>query len=869
MNRSTLEEKIMCRALCFAASFVMVLGLAGLASAADVIWDGDGTDGLWSTPANWSTNALPTDADKAIINLEPGAVIDAAVTADALEVILGNADGETGRITMTGGTLTAHKTGSGGPGLLVGNRGVGYFDMSGGAIVADNVYLPRNVPGQGYMTMSDGSVTIGNTFTLGLHGGEYGEFTMTGGTVQVAKMFRCADIGRALMTVSGGAVTVDGTFYIGRRNGSGHLQLDGGTITVDDFLMDPQGGSPGVSMDLTGGTLVIDGDETANINGYLAKGWITAYSGSGDVNVELVGSDTVLTATMGSSAWAPGPTNGATEVPLDATLGWSSGAGAVQHEVYFGTSFADVNAASDPDALPGRGRQDGNTYNPGALALGQTYYWRVDEVQEGATPAIERGSVWSFAALSSLVVEDFEDYNDYEPDRVFDTWTDGWGVETNGAQVGYGAPPFLEQTVVHGGAQAMPLAYENIGAASYSETSLPFATSQNWTAAGAKALSLWFYGNFNNQAERMYVAIEDNAGRRGTVAYGDPNTLMWHAWQEWNIDLREFSDAGVDLTQVKKMSIGVGDAGGAGAGGSGTLFVDSIRLYPSRCVPEFAPAGDLDGDCDVDFEDLRILTENWLESFVWDVSGGFDGGGCLQLDGSGERIFVPAAPFPREAFTYSLWFNPADTMDTDSARQDLIYWNAGGPAPGARPALVHNIDGSGRLRVSVMLDTMASGEEGLAFTDSRSFDADTWYHVAFTFDGSKTRVYVNGTQENVLTYSGLHWQRYTPGIYFGASSGGANAFNGKLDDIRIYGHALSAPDITNLAEATAEPAPGPTAWYKLDETTRGAVVDGSGNGYDGYVLFVEPYTNPYDDNRVDWRDYAVIAESWLDAQMWP
>ena len=207
MNRSTLEEKIMCRALRFAASFVLVLSLAGTTSAADVIWDGDGADGLWSTTDNWRTNALPTDADDAIVNTEPGPVIDATVTADALDVILGNADGETGRITMTGGTLTVHKTGSGGPGLWIGNRGIGYLDMSGGEIVADNVYLPRNVPGQGYMTMSDGSVTAGNTFTLGLHGGEYGEFTMTGGAVHVAKMFRCADIGNALIIANAIAIS--------------------------------------------------------------------------------------------------------------------------------------------------------------------------------------------------------------------------------------------------------------------------------------------------------------------------------------------------------------------------------------------------------------------------------------------------------------------------------------------------------------------------------------------------------------------------------------------------------------------------------------------------------------------------------------
>jgi hypothetical protein len=264
-----------------------------------------------------------------------------------------------------------------------------------------------------------------------------------------------------------------------------------------------------------------------------------------------------------------------------------------------------------------------------------------------------------------------------------------------------------------------------------------------------------------------------------------------------------------------------------------------------------------------------MLTENWLESFVWDTDGGYDGSGCLELDGAGDRIFAPAAPFPREAFTYALWFSPNTPLGTDSGRSDFIYWSPGGPAPGARPALVHNIDGSGRLRASIMLDSMVSGEQGLAFTDSRSFDPATWYHVAFTFDGARTNVYVNGNLENTLTFGGVHQQRYSPGVYFGASSHGGNAFDGKLDDIRIYDYALSAAGIGDLFNATGEPAPAPAAWYKLDETTSGTVTDSSGNGYHGYVLFVEPYTNPYNDNQVGLKDYAVLAESWLEEQMWP
>jgi hypothetical protein len=43
--------------------------------------------------------------------------------------------------------------------------------------------------------------------------------------------------------------------------------------------------------------------------------------------------------------------------------------------------------------------------------------------------------------------------------------------------------------------------------------------------------------------------------------------------------LQVFSDQGIDLTNVDKIAIGVGTkAGAAASGGSGTMYIDDIRL---------------------------------------------------------------------------------------------------------------------------------------------------------------------------------------------------------------------------------------------------------------------------------------------------
>jgi len=94
----------------------------------------------------------------------------------------------------------------------------------------------------------------------------------------------------------------------------------------------------------------------------------------------------------------PDPAEGAT-VQRSTALSWKPGVYAATHDVYFGASFTDVNTASRTNplgVLVSQG-QDPNTYTPAApLTFGQTYYWRIDEVNALPSSTIYRGAVWSF-----------------------------------------------------------------------------------------------------------------------------------------------------------------------------------------------------------------------------------------------------------------------------------------------------------------------------------------------------------------------------------------------------------------------------------------------------------------------------------------
>ncbi|NLH43317.1 MAG: discoidin domain-containing protein, partial [Planctomycetes bacterium] len=111
--------------------------------------------------------------------------------------------------------------------------------------------------------------------------------------------------------------------------------------------------------------------------------------------------NTVIGLSNPSLAADPIPADGAVDVPQDAALAWTPGDYAVTHDVYFGASFADVNAASRANpmgVLVSQGQAAADFDPDGLLEFGQTYYWRVDEVNGAPDNTIFKGQTWSFTA---------------------------------------------------------------------------------------------------------------------------------------------------------------------------------------------------------------------------------------------------------------------------------------------------------------------------------------------------------------------------------------------------------------------------------------------------------------------------------------
>jgi hypothetical protein len=92
----------------------------------------------------------------------------------------------------------------------------------------------------------------------------------------------------------------------------------------------------------------------------------------------------------------PKPENKAMDLPqYETVLSWNAGSSAESYDVYVALSSDEVKDAT-ADSASYLGRQFETRYSLNSLEFGQTYYWRVDEVNAAPDSTVFRGEVWSF-----------------------------------------------------------------------------------------------------------------------------------------------------------------------------------------------------------------------------------------------------------------------------------------------------------------------------------------------------------------------------------------------------------------------------------------------------------------------------------------
>ena len=531
----------------------------------------------------------------------------------------------------------------------------------------------------------------------------------------------------------------------------------------------------------------------------------------------------------------------------DVILNWRPGREAATHNVYLSTDEQEVNNGTAPVVTVTE-----TSYDAGTLELGETYHWRVDEVNEAESPIIWEGDIWNFTTAEYLVVDDFESYNSLDPgdpesNRIYMMWKDGFGYGSQdnppyyagngtGSIIGHAEPPFVELEIVHGGGQSMPFSYDNSGSAgmaNYSEAELDISElgiDPDWTKAGIKTLTLYFYGDPANSAgEQMYVKINGVE-----VPYdGDPGNLTHRIWQQWDIDLSSL--VGVSLQNVTEIIIGFRDGGG-----SGIVLFDDIRLYPAAQLPEHKVPDDASLVAHWDFEgDFNDATGKGHDGLAYGDPAIVNvplRGQVLEVDGD-DRIGISDAPDLNfgadESLTLTAWvnFEPADAPEgwkgiVAKGRTELD----GGT--GYVPELYgFYVSPSNNWHVN------AGGIGG----DAHAAPGGQWHHLAFVQDGSAGEGYFYIDGEVVMSGGTDSCDTTGRPLFIGAAGTDIDVqvfepFKGRIDDVRIYSYALSEPEIQYLvADLQAPDDASLVAHWDFE----GDFTDATGKGHDG-LAFGDP-----------------------------
>lgn len=221
---------------------VSVLLTAGVAGAATV-WNPAGNGivppatGNWSDGANW-TNDVPGVADgKAVFNVP-----------DAAECLVGSAQ-----------SFNQFVQGDNAPGGVI---RVG----AGGSLATGSVWSAVGYNNTAHMIVeTGGSVTFGNHMWIGLLDGGVGTLDVIGGTVRVEEMTG-----------------------LGWNGGTGFVNLIDGVLDLHNLNSgDLRSIGEGSLMDITGGVLLMDGDQVGKIDAFVAAGRIVGYGGAGTINVDF------------------------------------------------------------------------------------------------------------------------------------------------------------------------------------------------------------------------------------------------------------------------------------------------------------------------------------------------------------------------------------------------------------------------------------------------------------------------------------------------------------------------------------------------------------------------------------------------------
>jgi len=208
--------------------------------------------------------------------------------------------------------------------------------------------------------------------------------------------------------------------------------------------------------------------------------------------------------------------------------------------------------------------------------------------------------------------------------------------------------------------------------------------------------------------------------------------------------------------------------------------------------------------------------------------------------GGPTNLFVPPSPEldvgQGQGLTIEGWIKPDSVF---LVRPPIIEWNDGHGNIGAGLAL------SSSILQGFLTDTNTTPARRIIFSSPAGvITTQTWQHVTLTWDKSSglAAIYVNGVSRAQTNLGAFTPQTQAP-VYLAYRSSGTNAqatYTGAIDEMTIYGRALSTAEIQSIVVAAesgkcapppqscAPPPAGIVGWWRGESNTLDSVDSNNG-----------------------------------------
>ena len=164
------------------------------------------------------------------------------------------------------------------------------------------------------------------------------------------------------------------------------------------------------------------------------------------------------------------------------------------------------------------------------------------------------------------------------------------------------------------------------------------------------------------------------------------------------------------------------------------------------------------------------------------MTGGYNGFGVYEFDGSDDRISIPATDFNLTSdFTLMAWI-----------KLDTTQGEYGGSVICKRDSLCQYC-----LRIKYDDISFLSSTDNSYTADLNN---DTWYHVAVSVDSDSNSIYLDGDLKKSSSFIVQQYDPTTLGIGSKDGSSAGNLFNGSIDEVMVFNRSLSSEEIKNIYE---------------------------------------------------------------------